>query len=254
MPDSRSHASAACPKVLPPHHGSSRQDSRPRGRPRNRRAGYAAPLAASGGRSGVEVVVAVASRWRAAGPSAPPATPGTTAGHEYAGRPAARHPRLAGGAGPHPLDQRVCPDHVEQVRPLRRNGPPSCCATRDSKTSNCWSSTGRIPTSPGSWLHAGPDAPTVLMYAHHDVQPVGTPGSLGVRTLHPDRARRAPLRSRHRRRQGRDPGARRRDPCLAHRPGSLPVNVKVIIEGEEEIGSPHLGAFLDRYGDSCRPT
>jgi acetylornithine deacetylase/succinyl-diaminopimelate desuccinylase-like protein len=31
--------------------------------------------------------------------------------------------------------------------------------------------------------------------------------------------------------------------------GSLPVNVKVVIEGEEEIGSPHLSAFLEDHAD-----
>ena len=28
------------------------------------------------------------------------------------------------------------------------------------------------PSVYGDWLHAGPDAPTVLVYGHHDVQPV----------------------------------------------------------------------------------
>src|SRR2546423_807844 len=29
-----------------------------------------------------------------------------------------------------------------------------------------------LPSVYGDWLHAGPDAPTVLVYGHHDVQPV----------------------------------------------------------------------------------
>jgi acetylornithine deacetylase/succinyl-diaminopimelate desuccinylase-like protein len=31
--------------------------------------------------------------------------------------------------------------------------------------------------------------------------------------------------------------------------GSLPVNVKVLLEGEEEVGSPHLDETVARYGD-----
>jgi len=34
--------------------------------------------------------------------------------------------------------------------------------------------------------------------------------------------------------------------------GALPCNVKFFIEGEEEIGSPNLAAFLDRYGELLR--
>jgi acetylornithine deacetylase/succinyl-diaminopimelate desuccinylase-like protein len=29
-----------------------------------------------------------------------------------------------------------------------------------------------LPSVYGDWLHAGPDAPTALVYGHHDVQPV----------------------------------------------------------------------------------
>jgi acetylornithine deacetylase/succinyl-diaminopimelate desuccinylase-like protein len=34
--------------------------------------------------------------------------------------------------------------------------------------------------------------------------------------------------------------------------GSLPVRVRVLFEGEEEIGSDHLSAFVARYGDRIR--
>ncbi|MDA0328227.1 MAG: dipeptidase [Gemmatimonadetes bacterium] len=97
----------------------------------------------------------------------------------------------------------------------------------------------------GEWQGAGPDAPTVLIYGHYDVQP---PEPLELWTSPPfeptERNGRIYARG-----SADDKGqlymhVKALEAHLAT--GSqLPVNVVVLAEGEEEVGSPNLVPFVE---------
>jgi acetylornithine deacetylase/succinyl-diaminopimelate desuccinylase-like protein len=99
------------------------------------------------------------------------------------------------------------------------------------------------PVVAGEWLGA-PGAPTVLVYGHYDVQPTG---SL-------DEWRTPPFQLTVADGQAFGRGATDdKGPILVvlktaqaymEQFGGLPLNVKFLFEGEEEIGSPNLPAFL----------
>ena len=105
------------------------------------------------------------------------------------------------------------------------------------------------PVVYGDWLHAGKDKPTILIYGHYDVQPVdpielwtrppfepeivnnviyarGTTDDKGQLLIHL-KSIEAYLKTRK----------------------TLPVNIKIILEGEEEIGSPNIDGFLSEQKD-----
>ena len=119
--------------------------------------------------------------------------------------------------------------------------------------------TGGHPAAVGFWTQAGNDAPRVLLYGHYDVQPA-EPLDLWICN---------PFAAEVRERDAFDkavPGgvliargsADNKGQHLAMlagveavlaTSGRLPVNLKVVIEGEEEIGSPHLADLIRRRAD-----
>nr|WP_255427615.1 dipeptidase [Yimella sp. cx-51] len=97
---------------------------------------------------------------------------------------------------------------------------------------------GRIPAPDG--------APTITLYAHHDVQPPGADDDWHTPPFEPTE------------RDGRLYGRGAADDkagIMAHlaalraHDGTPPVGVNVFVEGEEEIGSDSLATVLDKHGD-----
>lgn len=101
------------------------------------------------------------------------------------------------------------------------------------------------------WLHAT-DAPTVLVYGHYDVQPVDPLPLWETPPFEPD-IRDGKIYARG---SSDDKGQvfmhLKSVEALLRTTGSLPVNVKFCIEGEEEIGSVHLPDFLSAHAELFR--
>ena len=98
-------------------------------------------------------------------------------------------------------------------------------------------------------LDGPPGAPTVMLYAHHDVQPPGVESEWDSSPFEPTE------------RDGRifargiaddKAGVMAHVAALRAHSGALPVGVTVFVEGEEEIGSGSLGTILERHGEKLR--
>ncbi len=107
--------------------------------------------------------------------------------------------------------------------------------------------TERHPIVYGEWLGA-PGRPTVLIYGHYDVQPVDPidewesgPFDGEIRGDYIYARGASDMK-------GQIFAQLKAMECLVQN-GDLPVNVKYLLEGEEEIGSPSLDGFIDEHAE-----
>jgi acetylornithine deacetylase/succinyl-diaminopimelate desuccinylase-like protein len=112
---------------------------------------------------------------------------------------------------------------------------------------------GGHPAVVARWHGAGADAPTILVYGHYDVQPPDP-----VEAWHsPPFALTARGGRLHARGVSDDKGpsllALEALGAFLAVEGGLPVNVSVLLEGEEEIGSATLGRILEAQREALAP-
>ena len=132
----------------------------------------------------------------------------------------------------HAEDVQACADWI--VNELRALGFDNCEAI----------ATAGHPVVYGEWLRAGADKPTVLVYAHYDVQPVDP---LPLWNSEPFEAviqdGRIVARGASDNKAGVW-GNLKTFEALLRANGTLPVNIKIMFEGEEESGSPSIEDFV----------
>lgn len=114
-------------------------------------------------------------------------------------------------------------------------------------------STARHPILYADYLHAGSNQPTILIYGHYDVQPAD-PIELWKNPPFSPTIEGDNLFAR-----GASDMKGQVFACIAAiesilRTGEFPVNIKLIFEGEEEIGSPNLKPFLRDHKDLLKST
>ncbi|MBV8116398.1 MAG: M20/M25/M40 family metallo-hydrolase, partial [Candidatus Eremiobacteraeota bacterium] len=111
--------------------------------------------------------------------------------------------------------------------------------------------TGGNPIAYGEWL-AAPGMPTILIYGHYDVQPAD-PLELWTTPPFEGTVRDGKIFGRG--------AVDDKGQVLMHLAaieahmrvrGRLPINVKVVVEGEEEIGSPNFDDAVATYADKFK--
>jgi acetylornithine deacetylase/succinyl-diaminopimelate desuccinylase-like protein len=108
--------------------------------------------------------------------------------------------------------------------------------------------TARHPVVYGQWLQAGADKPIVLIYGHYDVQPAEPLEKWNSQPFTPTKRGDNLYGRGASDMKGQVIASLKAIEALMRTTG-LPVNVKFLFEGEEEIGSPNLEAFIRAHKD-----
>lgn len=103
----------------------------------------------------------------------------------------------------------------------------------------------------GEWLNGGTDAPTVLVYGHYDVQSPEPLADWKSQPFEPE------IRGENLYARG---SSDMKGQTLAAvnaveaiiQTANLPLNIKFLLEGEEEIGSKHLNEFLTQHREKLK--
>lgn len=108
---------------------------------------------------------------------------------------------------------------------------------------------GGQPAVYGAWLGAGPDRPTIMIYGHYDVQPAD-PLELWQTPPFEPAIRDGRIYARGASDvKGSTTVAIETVAGFLAVEGGCPVNVKLFLEGEEEVGSPSLPALIEAHRD-----
>lgn len=139
------------------------------------------------------------------------------------------------------------PAHADDVRALATRVAADLAAL-GFQNARALSLDGALPLVAAEWLGA-PGKPTILIYGHLDLQPVK--GEVWTSPPHEPTVRDGRLYARG---AADDMGG-----WVSHlaalrawmeETGGLPANIKLVIEGEEEIGSPNLERYMDAFPEA----
>ena len=103
----------------------------------------------------------------------------------------------------------------------------------------------------GERLDGGKNAPTILIYGHYDVQPTD-PEELWISKPFTPEIRDGYLYGRGSSDMKGQVMASIKAIEAVLSQGNLPVNIKFLVEGEEEIGSPNLAGFLQEHAEMLK--